>query len=310
MAATEEEELAEPLMDFSNIGRTVDGAGFAYRSLSCVGKRIGGIKAIQAYSHLHHVDLSKNKIKDVTPLKALQFVLQLNLAENLVPNLKAWESEEAPAFPHLVHLDLTGNALTALPPLPFRSLRTASFARNEIATCQAFGGHEKLETLDLSQNAITSLAGITALPAMTRLDVSANQLVDINGLAEVPVLADLSLAKNKLEALEGPWQDLAALESLNLSGCLLAVPKPLEVLRQLPKLRNLEVAENPFVETLEGAVRVEVLVCHWRLANIDGEPVTEEELEQAKELNVTRLAEEQARLKAAAGAADGDPVDD
>lgn len=304
-----EQPLSESLMDFSNIGRTIDGSGFAFRAMSCVGKRIGPIKAIEGYSHLQTVDLSQNAIKDVAPLKGLVFVLKLDLSNNAIPSLKGWESEEG-SMPHLVHLDLSGNQLTALAPLPLKALRTAIFAKNEIASVQDFGGHERIEFLDLSENKLTSLAGLTALPALKKLDVSTNELPSVEGLSEVPVLEELRMASNKLEALTGPWQDLPSLATLDISGCQLAEAKHIEVLRNLPKLRSLQVQGNPFEEASDVDVRVEVLTRHWRLQVINGEPITPEELEQAKELNVQRLAEEQARLAAEQAAADGGGDDD
>jgi len=135
------------------------------------------------------------------------------------------------------------------------------------------------------------------MPLLKKLDVSGNELEDANGLAELPALQDLGLARNKLQALEGPWQELGELQRLDLSGCRLASAKALEALRDLPKLRALEVRENPFCEALEAGLRTEVLICHWRLTSIDGQPVTPEELESARQLNVQR-AEEAARARA------------
>lgn len=301
MAAAEEEPeqpLSESLMDLSNIGRTVKGDGFTYRTLSCVGKRIGVVKCIEAYVTLQHVDLSNNCVKDLAPFKVLQYAITINLSHNQIASLKAWEPpEDGELFPYLANLNLSHNLLTALPPLPLKALKTVSFTKNSIEKCQDFTGHEKIESLDLSDNMITSLTGIANMPALTKLNLSSNQLEDINGLEGVPLLEDLNLARNNFKALEGPWQGLAALKTLDLSTCQLADTKPLEVLRNLSKLRALDIKENPFVETAEAGARVEALICHWRLGTIDGEKVKDEELEKARGLNVQRL-EEEARRKA------------
>mmetsp|Transcript_60553 Transcript_60553/g.131227 ORF Transcript_60553/g.131227 Transcript_60553/m.131227 type:complete len:330 (+) Transcript_60553:74-1063(+) len=314
-----EQPLSEALLDLSNLGRTVDGTGFAYRSAQCMGKRIGVIKAIEAYAHLQHLDLSRNAIKELAPLTGLQYLLELNLSHNVVQSLKAWETEEEPFLPYLAKLDLSFNALKALPALQLKSLRKATFAKNEIATCQDFKGHERLEELDLSSNQIAALEGVAAMPALKLLDLSSNKLAELTGLSELPALEDLNLSQNgKLEALEGPWQDLGSIHSLDLTGCRLASIKTLELLRQLPKLRRLGLRGNPFTKLAESSnrttpvpveaedagvsdvapPRVEVLICHWRLEKIDGEDVTPEELEEARMLNVSRVAEERAQAKA------------
>jgi len=319
-----EQELAEPLMDLTNLARTVDGTGFAYLALSCVNKRINPIKAIETYSHVQKIDLSQNAIKDVGPLKGLQFVLSLNLSCNEIPNIKSWEGEGL--FPQLRDLDLSGNLITALLPLTFPALRRVSLARNEITTCAEFTGHEKLTSLDLSENKLTSLAGIANLPALTSLNLSGglrkdgnptNQLESIEGLTGMDLLEELNLGKNKFAVLQGPWETFPALRSINIAENVIEAKKapasekpaehPLNVLRALPKLRDLEVAGNPFTapeEPPEGFnVRAEVLVCHWRLQSIDGQLVTAEELEAARQLNISMLEQERARLKAEAEAA-------
>jgi len=307
-----EQELAEPLMDLTNLARTVDGSGYAYLSLSCVNKRINPIKCIESYMHLQKIDLSQNAIKDVAPLKGLQYVLSLNLAANEIANIKGWEGENL--FPHLRSLDLSDNLLTALPPLPFPSLRSLNVARNDIATCGEFTGHEKLTSLDLSENKLTSLAGIAAMPLLSSLNLSGglrngnptNQVESIEGLTGLEALQDLNLAGNKFVSLQGAWETFPSLRSLNISDNSLEVPNPpdhpLNVLRQLPKLRSVYVAGNPFAapeEPPEGFnARAEVLVCHWRLESIDGQAVTPEELEAARQLNLSMLEQERARLKA------------
>lgn len=308
-----EQELAEPLMDLTNLGRTVDGVGFAYLSLSCVNKRINPIKSIEGYSHLQKIDLSQNVIKDVAPLKGLQFVLSLNLSSNEISSIRTWEEG---SLPHLMHLDLSNNAITALLPMPFPALRTASFARNDISTCVDFTGHEKLISLDLSENRLTSLAGLANLPAVTELSLAGglkngnptNQLESIEGLAGVEALKELNLARNKFSIVPNAWEGFANLESLDISENSIEDPRekplehPLDVLRQLPKLRKLSAQGNPFAEPEEPPedfnVRAEILRSHWRLENINGTPVSDDDKEAARLLNLKRLEEDRARKKA------------
>merc|ERR1712050_656965 len=112
-----------------------------------------------------------------------------------------------------------------------------------------------------------------------------------------------------MQALEGPWQDLAGLKTLDISGAQLSEPAPLEILRNLPKLRSLNVSGNPFME--DGSLspedaRIEVLISHWRLATLNGLVVSSDEVETARLRNVERLrkAAEEAKEKEAAEAAE------
>eukprot|EP00416_Gambierdiscus_australes_P040623 CAMPEP_0171099748 /NCGR_PEP_ID=MMETSP0766_2-20121228/52474_1 /TAXON_ID=439317 /ORGANISM="Gambierdiscus australes, Strain CAWD 149" /LENGTH=325 /DNA_ID=CAMNT_0011559451 /DNA_START=45 /DNA_END=1022 /DNA_ORIENTATION=+ len=296
----EDQPLTETLLDFADLGKTVDCTGFAYRSASCISKKIGSIKAIQNYQHLRSIDFSQNSIKDIAPLVGLKSIVRLNLADNSISSLKGWEVDDGEPFPYLVQLNLSGNVLSALPPLPMKFLKTVNLARNEIASCQDFPGHEQLEVMDLSEqrsNKMTSLGGVGSMPLLKKLDVSSNDLEDINGLADLPALEELSLGGNKFKELQGPWQDFPEIKSLDVSKCQLEAVKELEPLRNLPKLRTLQVHGNPFCEALEDTLRIEVLICHWRLTNLDGEPITEEEMESARQLNVER-EEERLRKKA------------
>jgi len=300
MAEEEPEALTESILDLSNLGRTVDGSGFAFLGASCIGKRLGPIKIMEGYAHLQTLDFSDNLIKDVAPLKGLSLLVKLNLAKNSIANLKGWESEEA-IFPHLRELNLNDNQLSALHAMPYQALSSLSVARNELATCE-LGGHEKIQTLDVSSNKLPSLAGLGPLPSLRMLNASKNELADLNGINEAPALEELHMAQNKLQSLEGPWTELQTLRSLDLSHCLLEVEKPLEALRQLPLLRKLKVNGNPFTEG--GNTTVRVLICHWRLESVDDVSITQEHLEEAKALNQQRVLEERERLKEEAAKAD------
>merc|ERR1712070_86857 len=159
-----------------------------------------------------------------------------------------------------------------------------------------------------------------------------NELESIEGLTGMEALVDLNLAKNKFAGLAGAWDTFPALQSINISDNAIEVaatlrqalndgwlnmkekaseaPKtlekppehPLNVLRQLPKLRNMDIAGNPFVSADElpetANPRVEALLCHWRLENIDGKAVTTEEMDTARLLNISMLELERARAKA------------
>merc|ERR1719379_1342122 len=134
-------------------------------------------------------------------------------------------------------------------------------------------------------------------------------------MAGLPDLKSWDLSGNQLEDLNGPWVEIANLTSVNISGNLLATAKPFEHLRALPKLRSLSVSEecgtgdikkNP-VSTEAEHLRLEMLICHWRLDIIDGNNVSDEERTSAQALNEQRMEEEARKAaEAAEGGDDGD----
>lgn len=328
-ASAEGVPLAEPLMGLSRISKTIDGSTFAYIQLDCIRKSIGSIKAIETYPHLRQIDLSGNVITDVAPLQELLHVLTLKLSGNAIRTLEPW----GPAsLVHLMLLDLSENQLEALPPIFLPALKSASFANNSIATCKGFAGHATLERLDLSGNKLAALEGLGAMPKLRSLRLAKNAIVSTQGLAGLPALKDMDLSANELEVLDGPWDGVPNLEILDVSSNKLGWTKEVEEgeegepakeppvifggINTLVKLNKLQIEANAVSEL--GNVRLEVLICHNGLGDIDGTPVEQEERDQARDLNKERLAAaEEARLKAeeeaaaaAAAAAEGGGDDD
>jgi len=136
-------------------------------------------------------------------------------------------------------------------------------------------------------------------------------------MAELPELKTLDLSGNQLEDLVGPWgTEAAGIEHINVSGNLLATAKPFENLRMLPKLRSVCVSDECGVgESKKNGVvvdseqiRLEMLICHWRLDAIDGKNVDDEERAAAKALNEQRLEEEARKAAEAVEAAEAAEV--
>eukprot|EP00930_Biecheleria_cincta_P065767 TRINITY_DN5165_c0_g1_i1.p1 TRINITY_DN5165_c0_g1~~TRINITY_DN5165_c0_g1_i1.p1 ORF type:complete len:325 (+),score=109.74 TRINITY_DN5165_c0_g1_i1:38-976(+) len=299
MAGGDGVELSEEAMVLSQVSKSIQGDGYSYSRMDCVAKQICSIKLLEQYPHLRLIDLSGNSVEDVSPLCKLSHVLSLNLASNKIASIDSWAPED---LQHLLFLDLSGNQLTCLPPLHMPALRRANFCKNQIASCEQFGGHATLKTLVLSENKLTSVIGLAGMPQLETLELGQNSLQNLEGLQGLPELQSLNISKNSFESLDGPWKETPKLASLDASGNAFAESKVFVPLARLPLLRRFQVAGSPLDEQDGLNIRLEILICHDGLLVINDEEVQPEEKDDAKALNDERI-EEEARLAAEAAAA-------
>jgi len=305
MAVADEEEeeeevdgpdLTELAMTLSHIDKTIDGSGFAYVQLDCVGKGVGSIAVLESYGSLRQIDLSQNCIVNVAPIAKLNHVFRLSLASNRIESIASWGPS---TLCHLLSLDMSDNRLKALPRLHLPSLKEVSFARNQISTCTDFRGHNRLQAMDLSGNRrLDSVKGIQDMPALETLSLAAAALPGLGGLRALPSLKFLDISQNGLETLEGPWEETPALQRLSANENLLASATGFEPLSRLPKLQKVELLGNPIEEDENISVRLEVIICHRQIGEINDEEVAEEERDEAESLYQERIQAERERQRA------------
>lgn len=306
MAAADEEEeevdgldLTEPAMKLSQVDKTIDGSGFAYVQLDCVGKGVGSIAVLENYGYLRQIDLSQNCIVNVEPLAKLGHVLRLSLASNRIESIASWGPS---VLCHLLSLDMSDNRLKALPRLYLPSLKQVSFARNQIVKCTDFRGHKRLKAMDLSGNRrLDSVTGVKDMPALETLSLAAGALPGLGGqgLRALPSLKFLDISQNGLETLEGPWEETPALQHLSANENRLASAMAFEPISRLPQLRKVQIKGNPIEDEAEpDQVRLEVIICHRQIAEIDDVEVEEEERDQAENLYQERIEAEREKQRA------------
>jgi hypothetical protein len=174
----------------------------------------------------------------------LQGALRLDLCEEL--------TEFPPEIFQLVDslevLNLTGNALQALPPdlYRFRRLRVLFCSNNRFTELpQSLGLCERLETVGFRANKIEHVAG-AALPASLRaLVLTENQLTELpQALGQLLHLQKLMLSGNRLHRLPQALFQSPRLELLRVASNRLS-ELPIELAR-LPRLAWLACAGNLF----------------------------------------------------------------
>ncbi|TFW31054.1 leucine-rich repeat-containing protein kinase family protein [Duganella callida] len=153
-------------------------------------------------------------------------------------------------------LDLTGNALTALPDDLHRlhKLSILFCSENQFTELPAsLGACPALSMVGFKANRIRTVPA-TALPAQLRWLVLTDNAIEQlpEALGERPLLQKLMLAGNRLRALPASMAQLDRLELLRISSNRLdALP---DWLLSLPRLRWLAYAGNPFCQQRENAL--------------------------------------------------------
>lgn len=168
-------------------------------------------------------------------------------------------------------LDLSGRELTTFSSQEFESWEMS-----------------RLSTLILSKNRLEALTSILPLYTLTSLDLSRNQIRSLTHIDHLPNLKILVLDYNPIDYLV-PLEQCPGLKTLSLRSTLLTDPFAVaKSLKQLPKLRQLSVAQNPFRLTHQ-LYREHLIVQLSGLKTLDGDLLNETEREIA--LAVLRAAE-------------------
>nr|XP_057939749.1 leucine-rich repeat-containing protein 23-like isoform X2 [Doryrhamphus excisus]XP_057939875.1 leucine-rich repeat-containing protein 23-like isoform X2 [Doryrhamphus excisus] len=265
--------------------RTGNGLRHAFIKVVLSDKGLSDIVAISNYIHLRFMDVSSNRISDLSPLASLTQLLWLKVDRNIVTY---FQGQAFAQLAYLQWLSMAGNRLTDVDGLVGPSLESLILSENRIQTINGLeSGHfSKLVTLELRGNRLSTTKGIN-LPNLQRLYLAQNAIKSLEGLDQLQSLTTLHLRKNKLANVDGLSSEMKCLQYLNISNDILD-ETCLRSLGQVSKtLRVLILSENP----LDGNAdyRPYVLTLIPNLERLDKEPVSLEERAEVwkavKELN-------------------------
>ncbi|XP_045081751.1 centriolin isoform X3 [Coregonus clupeaformis] len=139
---------------------------------------------------------------------------------------------------------------------------------------------ERLQVLNVSHNVIEKIEKLEKLHNLRELHVSNNRIHKIEGLEHMASLQLLNLSSNDIEHVP-LWlaKKLRSLQTLNLQRNKISSLQELSRLKPLKNLTELTVAENPIANLPHYRL---FLVFHLRsLEMLDGQPISQEEREQA-----------------------------
>jgi hypothetical protein len=226
LAGAEHKTECASIKSALNKGRILSLSGLQVRDVSLLA---GGL-----FSEL---DLSFNKIDDLSQWTKTSILIELNLAHNRLTDLGGI------ARLNLVRsLIFDHNRVKELPANDWKELDTLRFWNNEVSRIPDLTGSPKLRIIKGGRNKIASVG---ALPnSLTEVFLEQNLLTDASFTQSLPNLERLFLYQNQLKSFQ--LTDKASLHWLTLQGNQLV---SLE-LDKLSSLGRLDFSDNP-LETLK-----------------------------------------------------------
>ncbi|KAM9699013.1 leucine-rich repeat and guanylate kinase domain-containing protein [Dama dama] len=234
-----EEVVAEKLYQ---LGRSGSGTEQVYLSLTLSDLDLTDVSILCGYVHLQKLDLSVNKIEDLSCVSCMPYLLELNASQN---HLKTFFNFKPPK--NLKQVDFSCNQISEMCSLSaYESLTKLILDSNEITEISGLELCSSLTYLSLANNKITTINGLGMLPIKI-LCLSNNQIEKITGLDDLRVLQILDLSQNQISSLQG-LEGHDFLEVINLEDNKIAELDEIEYIENLPLLRVLNLLRNPVQE--------------------------------------------------------------
>lgn len=135
------------------------------------GKKIESVEPLATLTQLDTLYLKQDGIRDISPLKGLVNLEQLDVSGN-------YEIRDISAVTDM------------------KKLKTLDISINSVSDLDPVSGLSKLERLNAGNNGIQTLPDLSGLTSLTALDLSGNQITDVSALAALGQLKELNLSGN------------------------------------------------------------------------------------------------------------------
>ncbi|KAJ3158642.1 hypothetical protein HDU86_002606 [Geranomyces michiganensis] len=175
--------------------------------------------------NIQHVDLSRNRIQEISDMSKHRFLMKLCLDRNLISQISGLQQCR-----YLTHLSLANNTVDTIEGLDGLPLKFLDLRRNHIKSLAGIETLQELEQLHVGHNFITSLHNTSSLPALRLIDASYNNLTTpsdtFSPLAPLTLLRDVDLSGNALT--REPGYRLQAIFALSRLRALDGLPVAVE----------------------------------------------------------------------------------
>ena len=196
-------------------------------------KGISSLKAgdFDGLTALRTLNLGRNSISNISPLRNLTTLRSLSLYENSITDISALRN-----LTKLTFLNSSDNSISNISALQkLTKLTNLGLSNNSISDISSVGNLTALTELSLWNNSISDISALQKLTALTALYLSHNSIDDISALQKLTKLATLDLSHNSISDIS-PVGKLTKLDFLNLGHNSISDISPVGKLTALAKL--------------------------------------------------------------------------
>lgn len=224
-----------------------DWQGMHFVKLECPNKKVEGLdKALLEFKHLRFINLEGNNIGDVSLLQTFESLVHLNLNKNKIKNLNAFTSEEG--FPNLKKLELADNNIGELVPITAPKLEYLDLCNNNCGKFETWVGNPTIRIFKASKTHIKSMTVLKDMPALEEAYLQDTNINAFNGYENLPALKILNLRGTKISKIEEELPELPAIESINLRSTGLNSLDHIKHIFQFTTLKDLNVLQTSLEE--------------------------------------------------------------
>lgn len=270
-------------------------------TLDLSGNELSDLSGLMNLPVLEELDISGNLVRDLRPLMGMDTLRILNASGNQIADTASLGEMDA-----LVQLDLSGNplgelsGLAQMESLSVLSLRNAGLEDEDLSVLAEMTGLSRLnirENPALSGEAVDKLkkklrlcaithselvytvdfAGIPVRQDTAELDLSGMGLKKFDTITELRSLESLDLSDNKISNIY-IFQYTGSRDTIQNLDLSFNDIEDITALSYLTALERLDLSHNR-IDSVRPLLRLKTL----RYLNIEGNPLTEEQLEQLRE---------------------------
>ena len=246
----------------SLLSKTADNVSFAYVKQEINEKEIEGLyRALEFYPHLRYLNIKDNKIRDISMVANLHYLVYLEASSNEIKDVSFLENPHIQTY--LQYLNLSKNQIKGVcPSFNLKRLRKLNLNENPITSLENFNGQSSIMLLEARKCNIKDLSGISDMDSLKELYLGENQIKTMDGVKNNQNLEVLFLRSNLVATVPDNFdrQGLGKLRHVNLRDNQIAKVSEIKKLLDIPSVNSITVhGANPYVEEI-GDIQTQLII--------------------------------------------------